>query len=178
MFRLVLRRTVNKANVPINSWMVGHSIVNGSSGAARWYEFRSPNNNLTNLSLYQGGTFAPDATYRFMGSLAMDKAGDIALGYSRSSSTLFPDIYFTGRVPTDSPGTLEGEAVIVDQTVATGSQRSTSSRWGDYSSMTIDLDGCTFWYVNQYYTVPNSTFGWSTRVASLKFNSCTPNNLQ
>ncbi len=178
MYRLALRRTVNKANVPINSWMIGHSIVNGSTGAVRWYEFRSPNNNLTALSLYQGNTYAPDSTYRFMGSMAMDKAGNIALGYSRSSSTLYPDIYFTGRVPTDALGTMEGEVSIVNQTVATGSQRSTSNRWGDYSSMSIDLDGCTFWYVNQYYTVPNSTFGWSTRVASLKFNNCTPNNLQ
>jgi hypothetical protein len=178
MYRLVLRRTVNRANVPINSWMISHSIVNGSSGAERWYELRSPNNNLTALSVYQGGTFAPDSTYRFMGALAMDKAGNIALGYSRSSSTLYPDIYFTGRVPGDSLGTMEGELPIVDQTVATGSQRSTNSRWGDYTSMSIDLDGCTFWYTNQYYTVPNSTFGWSTRVASLKFNNCTPNHLQ
>jgi len=176
MFRLALRRTVNRANVPINHWMVNHAIVNGSTGAERWYEFRSPNNNLTALSLYQGGTYAPDATYRFMGSIAMDKQGNMALGYSRSSSSINPDIYFTGQVPTDSPGTMEGEAAIVNQTVATGSQPDTSSRWGDYSSMTIDLDGCTFWYVNQYYTV-TTRFSWSTRVASLKFNSCTPNVL-
>ena len=129
------------------------------------------------MSTYQGGTYAPDATYRFMGSIAMDKQGNIALGYSRSSSTLHPDIYFTGRVPTDALGTMEGEASIVNQTVATGSQPDTSHRWGDYSSMTIDLDGCTFWYVNQYYTV-TTRFDWSTRVASLKFNGCTPTVLQ
>jgi len=69
---------------------------------------------------------------------------------------------------------MQGELPIVDQSVATGSQRGTSNRWGDYTSMSIDLDGCTFWYTNQYYTVPNSQFNWSTRVASLKFNSCTP----
>jgi hypothetical protein len=177
MFRLALRRTTNRANVPVNSWLVSHSIANGTTGAERWYEFRAPNNNLTNLSLYQGGTYAPDATYRFMGSLAMDKQGDIAIGYSRSSTTLHPDIYFTGRAPGDAPGTLQGEAAIVDQTVATGSQRATNSRWGDYTSMTIDLDGCTFWYTNQYYTTPNVTFAWSTRLASVKFNSCTPNVL-
>jgi hypothetical protein len=176
MFRLALRRTTNRANVPVNSWLVSHSIVNGSTGAERWYEFRAPNSNLTNLSLYQGGTYAPDATYRFMGSLAMDKQGNIALGYSRSSATQHPDIYFTGRAPGDAPGTMQGEAAIVDQTVATGSQRNTSHRWGDYTSMTIDLDGCTFWYTNQYYTT-TATFAWSTRVASLKFNSCTPNVL-
>ena len=174
MYRLALRRTVNRFNVPMNSWMINHAIVNGSTGAERWYELRSPNSNLTALAAYQGGTYAPDATYRFMGSIAMDKTGNIALGYSRSSSTLHPDIYFTGRVLGDALGTMEGELPIVDQTVASGSQRGTSNRWGDYSSMSIDLDGCTFWYVNQYYTVPNSTFGWSTRVASVKFNNCTP----
>lgn len=173
MYRLAFRRTVNRANVPINSWMISHAIVNGSTGAERWYEFRSPNSNLTALSLYQGGTFAPDATYRFMGSMAMDKAGNIALGYSRSSSTLHPDIYFTGRAASDPPGTMEGEAAIVDQSVATGSQPDTSNRWGDYTSMSIDLDGCTFWYTNQYYTV-TTRFSWSTRIASLKFNNCTP----
>jgi hypothetical protein len=176
MYRLALRRTVNRANVPVNHWMVNHAIVNGTTGAERWYEFQSPNNNLTALSLYQGGTYAPDATYRFMGSIAMDKQGNIALGYSRSSSTIHPDIYFTGRAPTDALGTMQAEAAIVNQTVATGSQRGTSNRWGDYTSMSIDLDGCTFWYTNQYYTT-TTTFGWSTRVASLKFNSCTPNVL-
>ncbi len=71
---------------------------------------------------------------------------------------------------------MQAEAAIVNQTVATGSQPDTSHRWGDYSSMTIDLDGCTFWYVNEYYTV-TTRFDWSTRVASLKFNACTPNVL-
>jgi hypothetical protein len=153
--------------------LVSHAIVNGSTGAARWYELRAPAGNPTALSFYQGGTYAPDAIYRFMGSLAMDKNGDIAFGYSRSSSTQHPDVYFTGRVPTDPLGTMEGEQAIVDQTVATGSQSRTSHRWGDYSSMTLDLDGCSLFYVNQYYTV-TTTFGWSTRVASLKFNGCTP----
>jgi len=178
MYRLAFRRTVNRANVPVNSWLISHSINNGATGAMRWYEFRSPNSNITALSAYQGGTYAPDATYRWMGSIAMDKQGNIALGYSRSSSTLHPDIYFTGRAPADPLGTMQGELAIVDQSVATGSQRATNSRWGDYTSMSIDLDGCTFWYTNQYYTVPNTSFAWSSRVASLKFNSCTPTVLQ
>ncbi len=173
MFRLALHRGINAANVPVTSYLVNHAIVNGSTGAERWYEFRAPAAHPTALAIYQGGTYAPDATYRFMGSLAMDKNGDIALGYSRSSSTLHPDIYFTGRLPTDALGTMQGEQSIVDQTVATGSQPDTSSRWGDYSSMTIDLDGCSLFYVNQYYTV-TTRFDWSTRVASLKFNGCTP----
>jgi hypothetical protein len=173
MYRLALHRTINRANVPVTSYLIGHSIANGSTGAARWYEFRAPAGNPTALSTYQGGTYAPDATYRFMGSLAMDKNGDIMLGYSRSSTTLNPDVYFTGRAATDPLGTMQGEQSIVDQTVATGSQPDTSSRWGDYTSMSIDLDGCTFWYTNQYYTT-TVRFNWSTRIASLKFNSCTP----
>ncbi len=171
MYRLALRRTLNSANVPTNHWMVSHAIANGNTGAQRWYEFRSANSDFTTLQAYQGGTYAPDATYRFMGSIAMDKKGDLAMGYSRSSSTLHPDIYFTGRVPTDTLGAMEGEVAIVNQTLATGSQPDTSSRWGDYSNMAIDNDGCTFWYVNQYYTA-TTRFNWSTRVASLKFNGC------
>ena len=174
MYRLALRRTTNRANVPVNHWMISHSIANGSTGAMRWYELRSPNSNLTALSVYQGGTYAPDATYRWMGSVAMDKAGNLGMAYSRSSTTLYPDIYFTGRAATDAPGTMQGEIPIVNQTVATGSQRSTANRWGDYTSLAIDNDGCTMWYSSQYYTVPNSQFAWSTRVASVKFASCTP----
>ena len=111
MFRLALHRGINAANVPVTSYLVNHAIVNGSTGAERWYEFRAPASNPTALSIYQGGTYAPDAIYRFMGSIAMDKNGDIALGYSRSSSTQHPDIYFTGRLPSDPLGTMEGEAV-------------------------------------------------------------------
>ncbi len=174
MFRLALHRTVNSANVPVTSYMVSHAIKNGSTGAERWYEFRAPASNPTALSIYQGGTYAPDAIYRFMGSLAMDKQGNIAMGYSRSSATQHPDVYFTGRAANRSFGN-DGRVKlpIVNQTVATGSQPDTSHRWGDYSSMTIDLDGCTFWYTKQYYT-STTRFDWSTRVASLKFNNCTP----
>ena len=176
MYRLAYRgtKTSNTGNgsIQVNSFMVSHSIANGSTGAMRWYEFRAPNSDVTALTVFQQGTFAPDDTYRWMGSLAMDRKRNIAMGYSRSSSTLFPDIYFTGRVQSDALGSMETEAPIVDQTVATGSQSGTNSRWGDYTSMSIDNDGCTMWYTNQYYTVPNTQFAWSTRVASLRFNSC------
>ncbi len=97
MYRLALHRGINIANVPVTSYMVNHAIANGGTGAERWYEFRAPASNPTALAAYQGGTYAPDATYRFMGSIAMDKDGNIALGYSRSSATIHPDIYFTGR---------------------------------------------------------------------------------
>jgi hypothetical protein len=150
------------------TWLVSHSVTAGSSVGERWYEFRSPATNA-NLSVYQQGTFAPDGNYRWMGSLAMDKVGNIALGYSQSSSTVFPSIFVTGRTPGDALGTMRSEVPIVN---GTGSQVDTVSRWGDYTSMAIDAaDDCTMWYTNQYYSVTDF-FNWSTRVASLKFSTC------
>jgi hypothetical protein len=104
-----------------------------------------------------------------MGSIAMDQAGDIALGYSASSSSIHPAIRYTGRVPSDPSGMMESEDSIIE---GTGSQTSGLSRWGDYSSMGIDpVDDCTFWYTTEYIPT-NGTFNWHTRIGSFKFNGC------
>lgn len=143
-----------------------HSVTSGSSVGVRWYEIRTPG---TTPTVFQQGTFAPDTTRRWMGSIGMDKVGDIGVGYSASSSTLHPGIRYTGRVPTDAPGTLETEKTII---TGGGSQNQNLTRWGDYSGLTIDpVDDCTFWYVNQYLK-SNGSFNWSTRVASFKFPTC------
>src|SRR5262249_32734944 len=136
------------------------------------YELRAPVSTTGPFSLYQQGTFAPDtSTSRWMGSAAMDSAGDIALGYSASSSTMRPSIRYTGRVPGDPLGTLAAEVTMV---TGTGSQTIGLSRWGDYSAMRIDpVDDCTFWYTNQYQ-VSNGTFNWQTAFGSFKFDSCNP----
>ena len=157
---------------PAQHWFVSHvTTASGGQAGMRWYEFTAPIKTVTisGLSLFQSGTFAPDANYRWMGSLTRDKAGDIALGYSLASSTVDPSVAFTGRTISDPLGQMEAEQVIVD---GTGSQVGTSNRWGDYSSMAIDgSDGCTFWYAQEYYMV-TAQFDWSTRVASLKFSNC------
>jgi len=177
MYRLAYRRTTNKANVPVNQYVVSHSIGLGTNGgvplAERWYEFRAPNSDVSALSLYQQGTYNPDSTNRWMGSLAIDKSGNIVLGYSTSSSTMYPAINFASRASTDALGTLGTESLLY---AGTGSQRNTSNRWGDYTSMAIDNDGCTFWYTDEYYVTPNVTFAWATRIASIKVPSCTPWN--
>ena len=170
MYRLVYHNSGMALN-RYNSFLVSHAVTNNGVSAERWYELRSTGAKPTVLSLYQSGTYAPDNTYRFMGSLAMDKKGNIIFAYSRSSSTLHPDIYFASRAPGDALGTLGPESAIINQTVATGSQSDTSNRWGDYTSMSLDSDGCTMWYTNQYYTT-NTRFAWSTRVASLKAAGC------
>ena len=157
---------------PAQHWLVTHTTTaSGGQAAMRWYEITAPIRTVTinGLSLFQSGTFAPDSNYRWMGSIARDKVGDIALGYSVSSSTMNPAIAFTGRTINDPLGQMEAEQVIVQ---GAGEQVDTGNRWGDYSSMSIDgSDGCTFWYAQEYYT-ETASFDWSTRLASLKFSNC------
>ena len=154
------------------TWLVDHDAATpGGQVGVRWYEFRAAENAAI-PKVYQSGTFAGpagDANFRWMGSIAMDKVGDIALGYSIASQHIFPSINYTGQTAGDAVGTMEAEATIVN---GTGSQKDTDDRWGDYSSMAIDAaDGCTFWYTNQYYMV-TASFDWSTRLASIRFPNC------
>jgi len=162
MYRLAYRQFADHASLVVN-----HSVDpgNGTSGI-RWYELRSPNGVP---SIFQQGTFAPDANFRWMGSIAMDKLGDIAVGYSVSSSQINPQIRLTGRLPTDPLGTLDGEIHVID---GTGSQLKRLNRWGDYSSISVDpIDDCTFWYTTEYLAT-SGTFNWSTRIAAFKFANC------
>jgi len=166
--RLMYRLAYRNFSGDHQTWLVSHSVTAGSSVGERWYEFHAPETS-TSLSVYQQGTFAPDSSFRWMGSIAMDQNQDIALGYSISSSNEFPSINYTGRTTGDALGTMESEATIVN---GTGSQVGTSNRWGDYTSMALDAaDDCTFWYTNQYYMTTTS-FDWSTQLASLKFPGC------
>jgi len=167
MFRAAYRKFVGTG--AHEAIVVSHSVVAGSRTAPRWYEIRNPNG--TTPFIFQQGTVAPaDSNFRWMPSVGMDKNGDIALGYSVSSSATKPSIRYTGRVPTDAKGTMQAEKTIV---TGTGVQQSnTFHRWGDYSSMAIDpSDDCTFWYAQEYIKT-SGTFSWSTRLASFKFNTC------
>ncbi len=157
--------------------MVTNQSVEAMPGVAgaRWYEIRRVNGVY---SLYQQGTYAPnDGVHRWMGSIAQDWQGNMALGYSVVNGTdVFPGIRYTGRLAGDPVGQMTlGEGVIID---GTGVQRTTNSRWGDYTSMNVDpADDCTFWYVNEYYTLAgqlSSTAGWQTRIGSFKLPGCTP----
>jgi hypothetical protein len=111
---------------------------------------------------------------RWMGSIAMDKNGDIALGFSRSSGTVKPGISYVGRKPTDPHNTMEAAKLIV---AGNGVQimdinPNGAHRWGDYSSMAIDpSDDCTFWYAQEYYKTTGIA-NWVTRLASFKFKGC------
>ncbi|HEY1409037.1 MAG TPA: hypothetical protein VF434_08850, partial [Promineifilum sp.] len=166
--------------------MVTNQSVEALPGVAgvRWYELRRTNGAY---SLYQQGTYAPaDGVHRWMGSIAMDKHGNMALGYSVVNGIdVFPGIRYTGRMAGDPLGQMTlGEGVVID---GSGVQTTTNSRWGDYTSMNIDpKDDCTFWYVNEYYEVsglplplpppplpfPGTTAPWQTRIASFRVPGC------
>jgi len=147
--------------------LVNHSVVANSLTTIRWYEL-----DITNgvPSVRQQSTYAPnDGQNRWMGSAAMDQAGNIAVGYTIGSATLKPSIRFAGREVNDPLNTLSIEDSIK---TGTGSQLTGLSRWGDYSTLAVDpVDDCTFWFTSEYLQV-NGTFNWSTRVGSFKFSSC------
>lgn len=165
MFRLAYRNLVDHESLVLN-----HSVLAGSSIGVRWYELRDPNGSPF---AYQQGTFAPDDVFRWMGSIAMDQAGNIAVGFSASSSDLNPAIRYTGRAPGDPLGILGDESSIIE---GTGSQQPTLKRWGDYSSLTVDpVDDCTFWFTTEYH-VADGGFNWNTRIASFRFASCSPSS--
>jgi hypothetical protein len=162
MYRLAYRNFVDH-----ESLVVTHSIKGSgtSTSAVRWYEIRSPG---TTPAVFQSGTVGGTAAL-WMGSIAMDKTGDIALGFSESSSTIDPSIAYVGRVPTDALGKMESAKLVIK---GTGVQQNSFNRWGDYSSMQIDpVDDCTFWYAQEYYKTTGS-FNFDTRLASFKFTTC------
>ncbi|HWZ82220.1 MAG TPA: choice-of-anchor D domain-containing protein [Terriglobales bacterium] len=159
--RLMYRLAYRKFSDGHEALVANHAISTG----ARWYEIRDPNGTP---AIFQQGTFHPDSSTRWMGSIAMDQTGDIALGYSLASGSVFPSVFYTGRVPGDKLGSMQGEQLIVN---GTGSQTNIA-RWGDYSSMTLDpSDDCTFWYTQEYIKTNGNT-NWSTRIANFKFPSC------
>ncbi|MFZ6027010.1 MAG: Kelch repeat-containing protein [Chloroflexota bacterium] len=150
--------------------MVGNftvDVTGTDQSGIRWFELRKQG---ADWQLHQEGTFAPDANYRFMGSIAMDGSGNIALGYSVSSASMYPSIRYTVHAYSDPLGTMQAESELM---AGAGSQTNTQ-RWGDYSAMVVDpTDDCTFWLTNEYHDSPNTGFSWDTRIGAFRVPSCT-----
>lgn len=164
MFRLAYRNLGTHEALVVN-----HTVdVDGTDHAGiRWYEVRDP---LARPVIYQQGTFAPDAEHRWMGSIAMDGNGNIALGYSASSAAAPPSIRYAGRLAGDPLGELPQRETVLSS--GAGAQTHRSGRWGDYSALTVDpVDDCTFWYTQEYYAT-TSQRGWKTRIGAFSFPSC------
>ncbi len=163
MFRLAYR------NFGSCESLIGNYSVSASSVAGvRWFELR--NVIFGPPVVYQESTYQPDPTWRWMGSIAMDQSGNMALGYSASSPAIFPEIRYTGRLATDAINTMpQGEMTLY---AGTGAQIGSGNHWGDYSDMTVDpVDDCTFWYTQEYYD-STSSYNWRTRIGNFKFGTC------
>ena len=167
MYRLSYRNFGDHESMVIN-----HSVTAGSGVGVRWYELRNAAGQTlatANPVVNQQGTFAPTTAFRWMGSAAMDKTGGIAVGYNISSSTITPGIRYAYRGPLDPGGTLGNETTVH---AGVGSQTGNLTRWGDYSTISVDpVDGCTMVFTSQFQPA-NGNFNWSTWIHSFKLSTC------
>ena len=131
-------------------------------GGVRWFELRKSGANP--WALFQEGTFSPDTVPRWMGAIAMDGEGNIAVGYNVTGQGTFTSLRYTGRLAADAPGSMRAETSL-----AVGTAVNSSTRYGDYAQMSIDpADDCTFWFTGEY----NPATQWRTRLGAFKFDSC------
>jgi len=161
MSRLVYRRIGDRESI-----VAVHSVnTSAGGGGVRWYEFRI--DDKRDVKLYQQGTYAPDNNYRWMGSPAMDKYGNIGIGYSFGGASHFPGQRFTGRLTDDPPGMLTlREAILVE---GEASQTNTM-RWMDYAQTAVDPDDdCTIWYVGDYLKAGAENY--STRIGAFRIKN-------
>jgi len=164
MFRLAYRNFADHESI-VGTYTVS---ANGVAGI-RWFELRNISGQVTK---YQESTYQPDTDWRWMGSVAMDGQGNMALGFSTSSSSIYPQLRYAGRLATDPLNTLgQGEAHLFD---GTGSQSGTGNRWGDYASLTVDpIDDSTFWFTSEYYST-SGQYNWRTRIGSFTIAATNP----
>jgi hypothetical protein len=152
--------------------LVNHSVQvpgpgnqNAGVTAFRWYKIRA---SAGRLKVEESGTFRPTAVSRWMASMAMDKVGDIAIGYSASALDSYPSAFYTGFVAGETDPMLLGREYPIQ--AGTGAQ--SGDRWGDYTTMSVDpSDDCTFWFVSQYLKEEDAST-WHTRISRLRFRNC------
>ena len=163
MARLVYRRVNGQESI-----VAVHSVnTEAAAGGVRWYEFRVAKNRR--VTLHQQGTYAPDGFYRWLASPAIDRFGNIGIGYSFGGTPHFAGQRFAGRTPSDPPGVLSlREAILVE---GEGAQTNTN-RWEDYVQTAVDPDDdCTIWYVGDYYR--KGATNYSTRIGAFRMPGCT-----
>lgn len=164
--REVIMHRLAYRNFGSHEVLVGNFVtdIGNNIGGVRWFELRKVGAGA--WALYQEGTYAPTTLdNRWMGGIAMDGSGNIALGYNVSSQTIYPSLRYAGRLATDPLGTLpQGEYTLIDGSAING-----SNRYGDYSAMSIDpIDDCTFWFTGEW----NDATQWKTRIGAFRFDAC------
>lgn len=169
MARLVYRKIGGRESI-----VAVHSVnTSAGGGGVRWYEFRIDKNRK--VSMFQQGTYAPEGFYRWMASPAMDKLGNIGIGYSFGGPPHFAGQRFAGRLANDPPGQLTLHETILalgegpEGGPAAG--RPFAQRWEDYTQTAIDpSDDCTIWYVGDY--VKKGASSYSTRIGAFRMPGC------
>lgn len=162
MSRLVYRRIGKQQSI-----VAVHSVNTAAGGGGvRWYEFRL--NQQGDPSLFQQGTYAPDSLFRWMGSPAMDRHGNIAIGYSFGGTPHYAGQRFAARLAADPPGQLTlHEAILVEGKAAQGN----TLRWEDYTTTAMDpSDDCTIWYVGDYLKAGATSY--SSRIGAFRLPGC------
>jgi hypothetical protein len=178
--RMMMQAQYMKVGAAESLW-VNHTVRSGGAGTPngiQWAQINVTGGTVTTTPVQQQiyGNVGADGVHRWMGSIAADVQGNMALGYSASRNTLNPDIRYAGRLLADAVNTLpQTETSLIPAAVVRGTQSgncagSPCTRWGDYSAMTLDPDGCTFWYTTEYYETSGTN--WQTRIASFKFPGC------
>lgn len=149
------------------SLVTTHSVTSSAgAGAVRWYEFRLEGANRDPV-LHQQGSFAPDASYRWLASAAMDKFGNIGMGYSFGDAQTFVGQRFAGRLANDPPGRLGAETVLAHGEAA----QTTTLRWEDYVTIAIDPDDdCTMWYTGDFLRIGDAAY--SSRIGAFQLGQC------
>lgn len=163
----IMQRLVYRNFGRFQSIVAAHSIdTQAGGGGVRWYEFRLDKSETPRL--YQQGTYAPDNNYRWMPSIAMDRKGDIAIGYSFGGSSSFPGQRLAARQAVDA----KGQMTLHETVIAEGQAAQTNGlRWEDFTTLDIDpVDDCTFWYVGDYLKAGAENY--STRIAALRLPGC------
>jgi len=150
-----------------------HSInTSAGGGGVRWYEFRVDNDR--HVTLYQQGTYAPEGFFRWLPSAAMDKLGNIGIGYSFGGTPNFAGQRFAGRTAADPPGQLTlGEVILAAGEAPEGAAnaRPGAQRWEDYTQTAIDpVDDCTIWYVGDYVKAGNTSY--TSRIGAFRLPGC------
>jgi hypothetical protein len=176
--RLMMQAQYTNVGGTESLW-AAHAVQSSSSSPTgiQWAQIGVANGTVNPTRLQeQIFTNGGDGIWRWIPSLAVDTAGDMAVGYSTSSSSMYPSMAYSARLAGDPLGQLsQGEVPL--EAGGGPQQYGGYSRWGDYSAMTVDpSDGCTFWYVNMYYLDATSSVNgdWHTRISSFQFPSCLP----
>jgi hypothetical protein len=161
MYRLAYRQFADHSSA-----IVSHTVSVGNTTGIRWYEIRDLERAAP--SVFQQSTYAPDSTFRWMGSGAMDRKGNLLFGYSVSSKSMSPSVAFTGRSAADPPGQMQSEMVVKR---GAGVQTD-PDRWGDYASASVDpVDDCTMFFATQYQA-KRGNYNWHTSIVRMKFPDC------